>query len=673
MTLSLPPPVIFTHEETLHAIELPPLATFLSALSVPEHLLKLNDILLRYRTPKSYHRVDVREISSSELPLSSPEPEQAGGRARTVKDKGEPVILEEGDTVEQYKARQEAGQSRTAEEESAQNGHISPAVPGEPPTTPIGKSFKQRDSRPTDTLLSSTPIDQNTCRSKSPTPPTTVRLPKRTSTTPPHTLPPIGPKRRVRELRLDLRTLDAAALFALETWRRELMGLEKLGLEHPDSIWFKDPTPTPTPTPSPEPVKRKRGRPSRASSGKSQSKTPAVEVDEEEEEVSKASMGLDLAENVHVDANTRPAEDMDPATYPDGHEILEGKAASVDTARTKSVEQDDIQDVDAFDILVDGSVNDNTEAMSTSETAENGNGDQAPVKVDELESSPVPASPDIIIMDGFNRHDDDSDFSPERSQSPVLKRSRPNYHPPQSSFQTVPSPATMGSTGFQAAPEPVAMRIHAQPPIALGSSAPQRAPTSPTIIPSTAWFQDAPPARRLGSPSRAVDAETRINNALPHFSSRRSSGRPLSLSPTRPPIPIHQPPIQEGGTSDSPFLIPDSPEKRVAKVGFVPFIREQMRIPTFTKAPVVPSKGLHWHDSDKSRGSGRKRKEMEDSESRPKARRRSSITRVHFAEEEEEEDEEEEEMVEQVDNNSRQGRKRRAGDSDDDEWADFRF
>jgi len=671
MTLSLPPPVIFTHEETLHAIKLPPLATFLSALSFPEHLLKLNDILLRYRTPKSYHRVEVREISSSELPLSSPEPEGAEGRARMVEDKGEPVILREGDTVEQYRARREAGQSRTAEEESAQNGHISPAVPGESPTTPIGKSSSQRDSRPTDTLLSSTPIDQNTRRSKSPTPPTTVRLPKRTSTNPPDTLPPIGPKRRVRELRLDLRTLDAAALFALETWRRELMGLEKLGMEHPDSIWFKDPTPAPTPTPSPEPVKRNRGRPSRASVGKSQSKTPVVEGDEKEAEVPGAGLGV---VSVQVDAEAKPAEDMDPASHPDEHEMLDGKAASLDAARTKSVEQEDIRDVDAFDILFDGSVNDNTEAMSTSETAENGNGDQAPVKVDELESSPVPASPDIIIMDGFNRDDDDSDFSPQRSPSPVLKRSRPNYHPPQSSFQTVPSPGTMNATGFQAAPEPVAMRIHAQPPIASGTSAPQRAPTSPTIIPSTAWFQNAPPARQLGSPSRAVDAETRINNALPHFSSRRSPGRPLSLSTTRPPIPIQHHSLQSG-TSDAPLLIPDSPEKRVAKVGFVPFIREQMRIPTFTKAPVVPSKGLHWHDSDKSRGSGRKRKEMEDSESRPKARRRSSITKVHFAEEreEEEEDEEEEEMVEQVNTNSRQGQKRRAGDSDDDEWADFRF
>jgi hypothetical protein len=105
MTLNLPPPVIFTHKETLHAIELPPLATFLSTLSIPEHLLKLNDILLRYRTPKSYHRVDVREVSSSELPLSSPEPEEAGSRRGKVEDKGEPVILEEGDTVERYNAR----------------------------------------------------------------------------------------------------------------------------------------------------------------------------------------------------------------------------------------------------------------------------------------------------------------------------------------------------------------------------------------------------------------------------------------------------------------------------------------------------------------------------------------------------------------------------------------
>jgi hypothetical protein len=726
MTLNLPPPVIFTHKETLHAIELPPLATFLSTLSVPEHLLKLNDILLRYRTPKSYHRVDVREVSSSELPLSSPEPEEAGSRRGKVEDKGEPVILEEGDTVERYRARQGAGPSKAAEEAPAQNGRISPSTQREATAASNGEFSTQKDPRPTDTLLTSTPIDPNVRRSKSPTPPTTVRQPKHTSTTPPHNLPPTGPKRRVRELRLDLRTLDAAALFALETWRRELLGLEKLGMEHPDSIWYKDPTPTPTPTPSPEPVKRKRGpprgsvgksqsktpavevdeeeegsgtglevkpvedlgveqpvkrkrgRPSTRSVGKSQSRTPAVEVDEGEKSISDAIPEVKVAEDAGTDENVKLAENagidenVDSAGLPDGDEMLDGEADPEDAAGVRSVEQEDIQDVEAFDTLVDGPANDknNEEAVLADKTAVLDDVEQAPIQVDELESSPHPASPDIIIMDGFNRNDTDSDFSPERSPSPVLKRSRSSHNAPQQSFQTLPPPAVMRITAFQAAPAPVAMIINAGPPPASsGSTTPRNAPITSTPESTAFWFQDAPPPLPLGSSSRARDAEDRAGNEQTLPPSRTNQGRPLSLSPTRPPIPIQRQPIQEGGTSDSPLIIPDSPEKRSA---FVPFVREQMRIPEFTKAPVVPARGLHWHESNKSRENGRKRKEMENerdgSESRPKVRRRSSIAKVHFAEEEDED-----EIVEQVNTHRKQGQKRRAGDSDDDEWADFRF
>ena len=56
---TLPPPVTFHSTESLHRILLPPLAEFLSDLSSAEHLIKLHDILHRYRTPKSYHRIDV--------------------------------------------------------------------------------------------------------------------------------------------------------------------------------------------------------------------------------------------------------------------------------------------------------------------------------------------------------------------------------------------------------------------------------------------------------------------------------------------------------------------------------------------------------------------------------------------------------------------------------------
>ncbi|KAL7421569.1 hypothetical protein Q5752_003338 [Cryptotrichosporon argae] len=48
---------------------------------------------------------------------------------------------------------------------------------------------------------------------------------------------------------LYLRTLDAAALFTLETWRSDTLGLPKLDMEHPDSIYYRLPTPERSPTP----------------------------------------------------------------------------------------------------------------------------------------------------------------------------------------------------------------------------------------------------------------------------------------------------------------------------------------------------------------------------------------------------------------------------------------
>jgi len=64
-----------------------------------------------------------------------------------------------------------------------------------------------------------------------------------------HPLLPLPGKRQVRELRLDLRTLDAAALFALETWRRQALGLEKMKMKTPDYIAYREPSPS-TPPPS---------------------------------------------------------------------------------------------------------------------------------------------------------------------------------------------------------------------------------------------------------------------------------------------------------------------------------------------------------------------------------------------------------------------------------------
>ena len=121
---ALPPQAIFTHDETLHAIPLPPLASFLSGLALPEHLVKLNDILNRFRTPRSYHRVDVRLVESSDLPpdlSAQPGPLEtktgASGsdtqtasegsnteerRQRWKRERGEPVVLPEGVGMEDW-------------------------------------------------------------------------------------------------------------------------------------------------------------------------------------------------------------------------------------------------------------------------------------------------------------------------------------------------------------------------------------------------------------------------------------------------------------------------------------------------------------------------------------------------------------------------------------------
>ncbi|CAD6572474.1 MAG: hypothetical protein TREMPRED_000557 [Tremellales sp. Tagirdzhanova-0007] len=183
----VPPPVIFTYDETLHAISLPPLASFLTSLTAPDHLIKLSDSLDRYRTPKSYHRIDERAIESSELPPHSP--------AQRKKASGEPAVLESW----------------------------SEAV------YPITPSIRLHPD----------------------------------ATSPANRHLPLPMTRRIRELRLDLRTLDEGALFALETWRRQALGLAKLKLKLPDSDWHNNHSPTPPALTSLAP-KTKRRRPRKA-------------------------------------------------------------------------------------------------------------------------------------------------------------------------------------------------------------------------------------------------------------------------------------------------------------------------------------------------------------------------------------------------------------------------
>ncbi|GFZ44151.1 hypothetical protein JCM24511_01872 [Saitozyma sp. JCM 24511] len=255
---ALPPPAVFTHEEYLHAICLPPLATFLATLSSSEHIRRLNDILEQFRTPSSYHRVDVREVQSSELPPGSPARGSGVEEAWQRREKGEPVVLAPEMTREAYAAIGAALAADIGEEhrslETSQTGEMGLSdMPAQGEAGPSTWNDTQQNATP----LGSTAHQPD--HSAPPVRPATLAAKEDESlaAAPIHHLPPSGPKRRVRELRLDLRTLDAAALFALETWRRQELGLDKLVMEVPDSIWYKDPTPPA----SAEPPRRKPGRP----------------------------------------------------------------------------------------------------------------------------------------------------------------------------------------------------------------------------------------------------------------------------------------------------------------------------------------------------------------------------------------------------------------------------
>lgn len=448
---SLPPRAIFTHNETLHAILLPPLALFLGGLSAPDQLLKLNDILDRFRTPKSYHRVDVRLVESSELPPPSedgkadvenddgegPGVVQSEGavesgrqkihhgsgseeqRLRWKEERGEPIILEEGMTMEEYLVQNPPRQApsgnngRNKLDDGYQNnsGGTTTLLKGMPkgPNSQAGPSHVNGDYASTSTPTSPNtdppphhvetindhidvdpyhPEDSSRTHS-SINPPLPANGPP--SPIPSHTLPPSGPKRRIRELRLDLRTLDAAALFALETWRRDMLGLKKLDLDHPDSIWYKGPAPaSPSPSPSPEeipPPSKKRGRltknESRVADG------DIIVVDEEEggegyetlmEALSTHGMVVDKAENQgQADLpvqNDTILEELQEAAGPGGpHDILmqESEPLFMESEGEEELEEE----------------------------------------IDMLEDSDREPSPDVILDDMFDRRDEeDPDFEP---------------------------------------------------------------------------------------------------------------------------------------------------------------------------------------------------------------------------------------------------------------------
>ncbi|KLT44201.1 hypothetical protein CC85DRAFT_291017 [Cutaneotrichosporon oleaginosum] len=90
-----PPRATFSRSERVGGIALAPLAEFLSHLHDAPHLIKLADILERYRTPKSYHRFDFRIADSSELPPSPGVVDDEEVRKLWERARGSPIIVDD--------------------------------------------------------------------------------------------------------------------------------------------------------------------------------------------------------------------------------------------------------------------------------------------------------------------------------------------------------------------------------------------------------------------------------------------------------------------------------------------------------------------------------------------------------------------------------------------------
>ncbi|WWD02769.1 hypothetical protein V865_000811 [Kwoniella europaea PYCC6329] len=451
---ALPPPAVFLHQETLHAIPLPPLASWLISLRKPEHLVRLNDLLQRYKTPQSYHRIDVRLIESSELPPGSPDSqvEELEEDRKVRKGSRDIVELDEGNTLERYwsskhgqdqftetadrsqKANGDGDESRTDKIDDVESGSRQNIT-----SQPHTETLKEQERSDTEVNTKTPSLSQTEEALKAlqlPPPPSDPPQ----SPIPTYPLPPIGPTRKVRELRLDLRTLDAAALFALETWRREELGLEKLNMEFPDSVWYKDPTPTPSPPPRSiyTSTGKKKGRPRKH-------RTPIV-VDPEDE-TTETGLGLQVGEvneevqngmmteeqakgyetpvntlqvNREGDENVGPDEGTRTAIkVPDILETFGGLAQ-----KDEEVEKEDVLPA-AMD---DGAVRPREDDQNNSEPVPVDGVDhpQPPVETEAGPSrtTPLSPSPDILLNDIFNeKEDDDPDFIPP--PSPPARRPRP--------------------------------------------------------------------------------------------------------------------------------------------------------------------------------------------------------------------------------------------------------
>ena len=232
-----------------------------------------------------------------------------------------------------------------------------------------------------------------------------------------HPLPPSAPHRRVRELRLDLRTLDAAALFALETWRRELLGLGRLDLEHPDSVWFEEPELVPTPSPPPLPpriasksrsplvMKRKRGRPR---------KLRTLELPEDQFETeSRSRSPAAMNEQRSRSPLSATVDRHDQKTDGDNHGFT-----AIDTASH-------LEEPATFHGTGPDPSHPLENEASPEPVASEGESELVE-QVEDDSSYEVSPSPEILLEDGFDRrHDQDPDFEPPIHFQRKAEQARP--------------------------------------------------------------------------------------------------------------------------------------------------------------------------------------------------------------------------------------------------------
>ncbi|WWC89558.1 uncharacterized protein L201_004482 [Kwoniella dendrophila CBS 6074] len=493
-TSKLPPPAVFLYKETLHAISLPPLASWLIGLRKPEHLIRLNDLLERYKTPQSYHRIDVRLVESSELPPGTPDSPhnplleegnnsktEGDGREREVSKDREFIELEEGTTLNTYWDHKNGVQpSNTLLEEQQQQQHINDDNTLAQQEEEDGEEIVvQRDveqSKPLQTPeLQHNEVTTNKESSIIPSPSQTelalkpIQIPPLPSVLPPsiltgdiekspptpkYPLPPTGPKRKVRELRLDLRTLDAAALFALETWRREELGLEKLEMDVPDSVWYKDATPTPEPEPVPSSppspstrltsIPKRRGRPPKKQVNTRMNDPIIIDTNEAED------TGLGLHINVDGESNNisgenqgllhsskssndeYPLEGIDKTSSIQVANILDslGELAQKSLAVDVENEQPTLHGPTSGNDIMEQSksvdiATDDKQVIINADTQVETGPSQVSVSATTAQTSPPPPeeitrtpSPHILLNDIFNeKEDDDPDFVPPPSPS----------------------------------------------------------------------------------------------------------------------------------------------------------------------------------------------------------------------------------------------------------------